>query len=187
MSKYRNEEYGFELELPIGWDVSSGISRIPTILSNVIMRANILEEFSCGKEHLNIVVESMQPEIPPDINELIFTLQAQKMNYTDLQFGRITVEERVHAWVSYVMNQKGWLKKYLIVLNGYGYALTASCPMEHRSHTVEQTWDNTAKSFRLLNPMDESVAAFNTSPQVRRTIELLREQLKMQIREQRGQ
>lgn len=188
MSKYRNEKYGFELDLPNGWGISSGISRIPVMLSNVFMRANILEEFSCGgKEHLNIVVESMQPEIPPDINELMFTLQAQKMNYTDLQFGRITVEERVHAWVSYVMNQKGWLKKYLIVLNGYGYALTASCPIDHRSHTVEQTWDNTATSFRLLNPMDNSVAAFNNSPQARRSIELLREQLKMQIREQRRQ
>lgn len=179
---YRNERYGFELDLPKGWIITSGISRIPVILSNVINRANILEEFSHGnKEYLNIVVELMQPEIPPDINELIFTLRAQEMNYTDLQFGRITVGGRVHASVSYVMNRKGWLKKYLIVLNGYGYALTASCPLEHIKPMVEVNWDHIAASFRLLKPIDDSVIALNNSPQARRSVELLREQLKMEL------
>lgn len=179
---YRNEKYGFELNLPKGWFITSGISRIPVILSNVINRANILEEFSHGnKEHLNIVVELMQPEIPPDINELIFTLRAQEMNYADLQFGRITVGGRVHASVCYVMNRKGWLKKYLIVLNGYGYALTASCPLEHRSPIMEVNWDRIVASFRLLKPIDDSVIAFNNSPQARRSVELLREQLKMEL------
>lgn len=179
---YRNEKYGFELNLPKGWIITSGISRIPVILSNVINRANILEEFSNGnKEYLNIVVELMQPEIPPDINELIFTLRAQEMNYTDLQFGRITVGGRVHATVSYVMNRKGWLKKYLIVLNGYGYALTASCPLEHIKPMVEVNWNHIAASFRLLKPIDDSVITFNNSPQARRSVELLREQLKMEL------
>lgn len=185
---YRNEKYGFELNLPKGWIITSGISRIPVILSNVINRANILEEFSHGnKEHLNIVVELMQPEIPPDINELIFTLRAQEMNYTDLQFGRITVGGRVHASVSYVMNRKGWLKKYLIVLNGYGYALTASCPLEHIKPMVEVNWNHIVASFRLLKPIDDSVIAFNNSPQARRSVELLREQLKMELERRKHQ
>lgn len=185
---YRNDKYGFTLDLPIGWTISSGVSRIPFILSNVINRANILEEFSLdNKEYLNIVVEQMQPEFPPDINELMFALQAQEMNYTDLQFGRITIGGRDHAWVCYVMTGKGWLKKYMIVLNGYGYALTASCPLEHRSPVVEKTWDGIAASFRLLRPIDNSGTTLNTSPQARRSIELLREKLKTQLEERKHQ
>lgn len=183
ITKYRNEEYGFEIDLPGGWGVTSGFSRIPVILSNMIQRANILEEFSDGdKARLNIVVELLQPEIPPDVNELIFTLRAQEMNYAEVQFGRIAVGGREHACVSYVMNQKGWLKKYLIVLNGYGYALTASCPLVARNPQVEETWDDIARSLRLLNPIDDSVIAINNSMQARRSIALMREQLQQQIK-----
>jgi len=179
---YRNSKYGFEIDLPRDWATSSGIHRIPVILSNIINRANILEEFSYkNQENLNIVVESMKPEIPPDINELIFILKAREMNYTDVQFGRISICGRVHACVSYVMNQKGWLKKYLVVLNGYGYALTASCPLDYRNSRVEETWDDIARSLRLLNPIDDSVIEINNSPQARHSIELMREQLKRQV------
>jgi elongation factor Tu len=188
VTTYRNDKHGFALDLPTGWTISSGVSRIPFILSNLINRANILEEFSYhNQEYLNIVVELMQPEIPPDINELIFTLRAQEMNYTEIQFGRIEVGGRTHAWVRYVMNRKGWLKKYMIVLNGYGYALTASCPMEHRSPTTEATWDCIAASFRLNKPVDISVVEFNNSPHALRSIELLREQLKTQLAERKRQ
>jgi hypothetical protein len=81
---YKNETHGFEIDLPSGWTVTSGFSRIPVFLSSIIQRAKILEEFSFRwKEHLNIVVEKIQPETPPDINELLFTLQARKMKCTD--------------------------------------------------------------------------------------------------------
>lgn len=178
MSIYRNEKYGFQIDLPSGWMATSGCSRVPVILSNVINQANILEEFSFdNKEFLNIVVERMQPEIPPDINELIFKLRAQEMNYSDLKFGRIEIGGRNHAWVCYVMNRKGWLKKYMIVLNGFGYAITASCPIEHQSSAVEETWDSIATSLRLLVPIDDSIIAFNNSPQVQHSIEILRQEL----------
>jgi hypothetical protein len=184
MLTYRNEKYGFEIDFPSGWGITAGFSRIPVILSNVFLRANILEEFSgVEKQYLNIVTEVIQPEIPPDVNELIFTLHAMKSNYTDVQFGRITVGGQVHTCVSYVMNQKGWLKKYLIVLNGFGYALTASVPLKQRNPEVEETWDNIARSLRLLNPIDHSVIAINNSLQARRLIESMREQLRQEIEE----
>lgn len=183
---YRSDKFGFEIDLPRGWAISSGFSRIPVILSNIINRANILEEFSYGnKEFLNIVVEPMQPEIPPDINELAFTLQAQQMNYTDLRFDKITVARRLHTYADYVMNGKGWLRKYMIVIDGHGYAFTASCPLAHRSPSVENTWNRIVASFRLLKPVDKSVIEFNDSPQVQKSIELLRQQLRMQVTERK--
>lgn len=187
MSIYRNKAYNFEIDLPEGWAITAGLARLPVILSNIFMHANILEEFSNGaKERINIVVEPMRPEIPPDICELIFTINALKMRYTEVEFGRITIGGRDHACAFYVMNQKAWLKKYLIVLNGYGYALTASCPIEWRSPIVEETWDSTATSLRLLNPIDPSVIALNNSSQGRRTIEMLRETLQAELFNQRS-
>ena len=188
MSAYHNDKYGFEIDLPSGWGTTSGLSRIPFILSNLFMRANILEEFSFDRhEFLNIVVEQMRPEVPPDINQLVFTIFALKNKYTDLKFGRIIVGGREHAWVCYVMNGKGWLKKYMIVLNGYGFALTASCPVEHRSPSMEETWDRIATSLRLLKPIDQSIIDFNNSPQVKHSVEMLRQELIRQLEAQRRQ
>ena len=150
MPKYVNERYGFELNFPDDWAKTSGRARIPLLLSNVIMHANILEEYgNQQKEYINIVIEKMQPEIPPDIIEMIFHIEALDRNYTEIEFGRIHIAERDHTWATYVMNRRGWLKKYGIVLNGYGYALTASCPIEQRSQEVEGGWDRIAASFRL--------------------------------------
>jgi hypothetical protein len=184
MSTYRNEECGFELDLPKGWSITTGFARIPFILSNVIQHANILEEFSLGsREYLNIVVESMLPEPPPDVTELLFTLQAQDMGYTDVDFDRITVGGRDHTCVRYTMNSKACLKKYLIVLNGHGYAITVSCRIKHKLPESEKTWDGIAASLRLLGPMDASIEAVNNAPNSRRTIEQTREMLKMRLAE----
>jgi hypothetical protein len=188
MSTYQNDKFGFEIDLPDGWAITTGCSRIPVLLSNAVNRANILEEFTNGnKEFINIVVEQMQPEIPPDINELLFTLQAQEMNYSNVEFGRIFIGGRDHTCVRYVMQQKGWIKKYMIVLGGYGYALTASCPIEQRSSLVEDTWDKIAASIRLLNPIDNSVITYNNSPEAHSSIESLRNHLLLQLENRKHQ
>lgn len=187
MPTFRNEKYGFEMDLPDGWAMSAGLYRIPVILSNTIKRANILVEFAHGAdEHLNIVVEPMMiPEPPPEINELVFTLSAQDMGYTDVEFGRILVGGRLHSWARYTMLSKVWLKKYHIILNGTGYAITASCATEGRRPACEPTWDKIAQSLRLLNPVDASITALSESPRGRRTLDRMRELLLAQIQERR--
>lgn len=186
MPSYRSAKHGFEIDLPTGWAITRGLARLPIFLSNVINRANILQEFSRGtRERLNIVVEPLLPEPPPEVNELMFRLNARDMNYTDLEFGRIAVAGRLHAWVRYVMLSKAWSKKYLIVLDGRGFAITASCASPEQLHECEREWDTIAASLRLLRPMSESIAAFNNTPSARRMLEKMRESLEQEL-EQRG-
>jgi hypothetical protein len=186
MPSYRNEQHAFEIDLPADWSITRGLARIPVVLSNVIMRANILEEFSCGPDQwLNIVVERMIPEPPPETNEMAFSLIAQDRNYTDLEFGRITVAGRLHAWARYVMLSRVWVKKYLIVLNGHGYAITASSSSQDKLPAYEKTWDCIATSLRLIGPVSDSIAALNDTPSARRTLEKLREAYEMRLKERR--
>ncbi len=175
ISTYRNAEYGFEINLPSGWFITSGFSRIPVILANLFNGANILVDFmNTAKENLNIVVEKMQPELPPDLSQMAFTLHAREMGYIDVKFSLITICGRDHTCVTYVMDLKGYLKKYMIVLNGHGYALTASCPLDNRSPEIEEIWDGIATSFQLLNPIDQSVIAYNNSAEAMYLLERLR-------------
>lgn len=187
MPTYRNKKFGLEIDLPDGWAVTRGLARLPAFLSNLFLRANILEEFALeANEWLNIVVDRMEPEIPPDVNEMIFSLNAQAKGYTGVAFSRITIGGREHACASYSMNQRGWLKKYMVMLNGYGYALTASCPLANKSAQVEAAWDRIAASLRLLNPPDPAITAYNNSPEVRRSIAAMRQQVLAQLEQRKN-
>jgi hypothetical protein len=178
MSKYVNDDYYFEIEFPNDWEKTSGFSRIPIFLSNTIMNANILEEFTNKKkEYLNIVIETMRPEIPPDLTEMMFQLTALQMNYTYIESGRINIEARDHTWSSYVISNKVWSKKYMIVLNGYGYALTTSCPIEQSSNKVGEEWDRIVASFKLTKPIDKEVLTLNESYQAIQLIASLRDEI----------
>ncbi len=178
MWKYVSDRYCFEISFPDDWGKSSGLSRIPVFLSNTFMHANILDEFTNRrKEYLNIVMETMRPEPPPDITAMLFEMRALQANYTGVELGRINIGGRDHTWASYVMNGKGWLKKYMIVLNGLGYALTASCPIEQRNNEVEEGWDRIAASLKLTTPIDQDVLIFNGSYEATQMIESLRKEL----------
>jgi hypothetical protein len=179
MPTYHNQLYDFEIDFPDDWKPTKGLSRFHVYLATVVNGADITEEYSNGhQEWINIVLEIMHPEITPDIAELLFIINAIKLHYTDIVFSRIHIADRDHACVTYLLWNGMWLKKYMIVLNGMGYALTASCPYARKSQIVEEQWDRIASSFRLLHPMDEAIRDFNQSIRVQQLLEQFRQNLK---------
>ncbi len=179
MFRYTNDKYGFQIDFPDDWGKSSGFARMPMRMANLVNNADIREEFTNQKkEFFNIVIQAMQPEIPPDIAEMIFQTQALERRYTDIAVGRIYIEGREHTWATYAMTGglgfQAWSKKYMIVLNGYGYALTASCPREHAGSDVEQAWDRIASSFKLTGPLDRNALILNGSKEAQQAIAALR-------------
>ena len=176
MDKYSNQKYGFEIILPTGWSKTPGISRIPILLSNIVNNADILEEFTDNSgQFINITVEEMRPEIPPDITEMIFSITAIERQYANVETGRMEIGGREHTWAKYQINQSIWSKKYLIVLNGYGYAFTASSPSDSFSTSTEETWDSFVKSFKLTVPISQEVIMINSSIQAQKMIQSLRD------------
>lgn len=115
-------------------------------------------------------------------------LKAQNMEYTDLEFGRISVGGREHVWARYQMTPGIWAKQYLIVLGGIGYAITASCKGTSLAQR-EKVWDAIAASFRLLSPVDGPVTASGETYRDVRTADKMREMLeeRLETREAYGQ
>jgi hypothetical protein len=155
LTTYRNEKHGFEINLGDEWSVYSGIvPLLPTILFTIengwIPKTDI--EFSTGLfEYLNIVVEIMNPEPPAQFLERFFSEYAQQMNFTDCVYGRIVVRQKEHVWARYQMRNNVWCKKFMIILNGVGYAITASCAGKAMFLQRERTWDDIAKSLRSIS------------------------------------
>jgi tetratricopeptide (TPR) repeat protein len=180
---YRDEKLGFEIEIPEDWSLASGQPLLPAISfalkSGWIPRVDV--QFCGSNEALNIVIEPMMPEPPPDVTELLFTLQAQDMEYANCEFGRITIGGKEHTWARYQFADKAWSKKYMIVLGGKGYAITVSCNDQGMFAQREKVWDAIASSFCLLAPIDDSIIDLNKSLGAHRTIAQLRETLETRI------
>jgi hypothetical protein len=153
---YQNEQYGFEIDIPDDWSLHD--ERVPllwAILFRVMRGWNprVDVAFTGGpNETLNIVIEPMSPEPPPNLTERAFMLQAREMGYADYRFSRIIVENREHTCVCYQIAGKVWSKKYMIVLDGHGYAITASCDNQKFFTKREEVWDEIAASLRLVYP-----------------------------------
>jgi len=153
LKTYRDKKHGFEIDIPEDWTIYKEI--VPA-LAPVFFRLahgwtpNVDVAFTCGpNEILNIVVETMTPEPTPDFTETFFKLYAQRMNFTNCEYGRITVENKAHTWSRYQIENEIWSKKYMIVLKGKGYAITASCNDKEMFLQREEIWDAIAASFRL--------------------------------------
>lgn len=151
---YRYEQAGFEIDLPVDW---SPTDKSPSLLGSLRAKLrfgwtpDVDAAFSCGaNETLNVVVEPMSPEPPPHLTQYLFSLTASRMGYADCRFGRISVGGKPHTWVRYTLRGQLWCKKYLLVFDGQGYAITASCDDPALLSQREKVWDAIASSLRVL-------------------------------------
>ncbi len=154
MKTFRSEEQGFEIDMSEDWSLYKDTA---PILQTMLFRLthgwtpHVDVAFTRGpSEIFNVVVESMTPEPPPEVTEHVFRLHAQQSGYANLEFGRIAVGGRMHTWARYQIAGKIWSKKYMIVLSGKGYAVTASSNDPKVFAQGEKDWDAIAASLRLL-------------------------------------
>ena len=139
-------------------------------------------EFICGSEEsLNVSVMALGADMPPDVNELMMTLEAQDHEFTDPVFGRIMVGGREHATARYIAWGRVHSKKYQLVFAGRGYALTAASPDAERAAAHEGLWDAIAGTFRLLPWAADEAARFTPHPRQSTITNRLTEELEMRL------
>jgi len=171
MKTLRNEQRGFEIDLPKDWQPA----RIPSALGKDLL------QYGCRDEALNFEIGPLFPEPALDDTEIEFKLFARDRAFSNLQIGRIRVAGKDHVCASYLIDDnmgRRWNKKYMIVCGGTEYALTATCNDPRWFAIREKEWDAIIRSFRPLVPVDDSTHAAD------RTSERYREQ-RREIIEQR--
>lgn len=146
MTTYRNENLGFEMDIPEEWP------RPQTLGPDCLLfdRAPI--------ERFNFVIGPLLPERLQEYTEFEFRQHIQKQRFTDLDFGRISVGGKDHVWARYRMRDGTWTKKYMIVFAGIEYAITASSYDRQMFSEREGIWDTVVKSFRLSKWLERNVA-----------------------------
>jgi hypothetical protein len=156
---YRYEQAGFEIDLPADWSPDKGG---PTPFGKLVAGLrfgwdpHVDGEFRRGaNETLNVVIEPMSPEPGPYLTRQLFSLTAPRMGYEDCQYGTISVGGKPHTCVRYTIGGRAWCKKYLLVLDGKGYAVTASCDDPDLFSQREKVWDTIASSLRVVKSSAE--------------------------------
>ena len=157
MKTYQDEKLGFAMDVPDEWLLPAfGAARTPVGESVV---------FGCGYfEAFNLQIGLLNPEPSAGQTENEFRQYVQGNNFSSLEFGRLVVSGKEHIWARYYVGGGRWNKKYLVVLNGVEYAITATCFYQNRLLEREQVWDAVVASFRLLAPAQASPAQPTSEP-----------------------
>ena len=183
---HEHQRLGFALDLPADWSLVTapppwGVRMMARLQGVPLPDASVVE-FICGSEEsLNVSVMTLGADMPPDVNELMMTLEAQNLEFTDPVFGRIIVGGREHATARYVAWGRVHSKKYQLVFGGRGYALTAASPDAERAAAHEGLWDAIAGTFRLLPWAAAEAARFTPHPRQSMMIDRLTEELEMRL------
>jgi hypothetical protein len=154
MKTYKDNKYNLEISIPDEWELyRERIPIIPSLLFWMVNGSdpNVDISFVNGKDEIvNIIIEEMNPEPSPEDCVMMFNYAVRHNTEGPINFGLIAIAGRYHACVSYLFLGKIWSKKYMIVLNRMGYAITAGCTDFEYFKKREPIWDEVAKSIRLL-------------------------------------
>ena len=142
MKTYRNEQLGFEINVPEQWSLPTG-GALSTPFGESI-------SFGCGpNEAFNFQIGLLIPETLLDETEREFKRYAQEKGYTELELGRVGVGGKDHVWARYGMGFGDRTKKYMIVFGETEYAITATCFDQKAFAEREKIWDAIIATFRL--------------------------------------
>jgi tetratricopeptide (TPR) repeat protein len=160
MKNYRNDPHGFEIQLPDEWSYKAGgmLTRL--------MGGGRNPSFDCGRgEKFNFEIGPLSTDTSLERTEQEFSLYSADKGYEKIEFGRISVHGQRHVWARYRIPNGMWTKKYMIVLAGVEYAITATAADEPTLREREGIWDLVVGSFRLtasprlptasLNPVED--------------------------------
>ena len=157
MKTYTDNRFGYKIDLSNDWALDN---YEPPVIARILFRifyGGPLKKgmaFSRGSnetlETLNISVEKMSPGVSPELTRHFFVEYAQQSGYTISNFGEILVGGREHTCVCYQIAENVWSKKYMIVLNGIGYAITTCLRSMGFPIDKEDEWDTIAESLRLV-------------------------------------
>jgi tetratricopeptide (TPR) repeat protein len=143
MKTYRNEEAGFEIDVPEEWSLPTG---------------NTQDDIRCRPdEAIHFAIGPPLPELLPDYIEREFTRYAQGKGYTNLEFGRLSVGGKEHVWARYHEGRGEWTKKYMLAFGGIQYVITTTGANPTTFAQREGIWDAMVASFRLTESREQDI------------------------------
>lgn len=96
MKKYRNEEYGFEINIPEEWSLHGEDRKehVPGKGSTIIFRCRPSEAF-------NVQITPLAKKPSPYQVDYELKQSAQNKGYTSHETGRISIDGQEHIWARY--------------------------------------------------------------------------------------